>query len=145
MPSIVLHPRRGEQEFPLSAQEQALPPLLQTPLGLALIEVQGSLNLTAPREGEDLTDLGRLEFPLLSSVDDDAASREGPWTKKIYFYVGQHQRLAGELVKLPKPFAVLRRRECSDAVQELNGSVEEVEIAEIIRWKLFFGGRPEFV
>lgn len=65
--------------------------------------------------------------------------------KKVYFYVGQHQRLTGELKKLPKPLAVVRRRDGTDAVQHSGTVEEELEIADIIKWKIFFGGRPEFV
>ena len=72
--------------------------------------------------------------------------------KKVYLYVGKHQRLVGEVKKLNKAMAVIRKREAkgsSDIEWESGGrskegmEEEELEIAEIVRWKVIFGGRPE--
>lgn len=150
MPSITLHPRPHIPETPHKPTgTNPLPGLLSTPLGLAILEVQGSLNLPTKRKDveEDSIHLGRLEFPLLSATfNGQVANHEGAWTKKVYFYVGQHQRLTGELRKLAKPLAVIRRRDGGSGVPGQGGEVdEELEIAEIIRWKIFFGGRPEFI
>jgi chromosome transmission fidelity protein 8 len=56
--------------------------------------------------------------------------------KKVYFYIGRHQRMTGEIKKLAKPLAVLRKKE---------GGEEEdaVEVVEIVRYKILFGSRPE--
>ena len=64
--------------------------------------------------------------------------------KKVYLYVGKHQRLTGEVKKLPKAMAVLRKRNLhgeQDEEDEAGG--EELEIAEIVKWKILFAGRPE--
>lgn len=60
-------------------------------------------------------------------------------------YVGKHQRLTGEVKKLAKPLAVLRRRRAEDTEQSYANplSQEELEIAEIIQYKVLFAHRPE--
>lgn len=81
--------------------------------------------------------------------------KEGPWMHKIWLFVGDRQKLVGECRRLEKPLGVLRRRRkgTSDAVdgegegkREGEGeSKEELEIVEIVRYGMFFRGRPEFV
>ena len=85
--------------------------------------------------------------------------------KRVYLYVGQHQRLQGEVKKLAKPLGIIRRRrkredDCSEvsvmskAASTSESDVrlggehgkddsDELEIVEIIRWKLVFSNRPE--
>jgi chromosome transmission fidelity protein 8 len=59
--------------------------------------------------------------------------------KQVYLYVGQHQRLTGEVKKLPKPLAVIRRRgEASE-----DEVAEELEVVDIVKYKLVFSTRPE--
>ncbi|EGR50707.1 uncharacterized protein TRIREDRAFT_33660, partial [Trichoderma reesei QM6a] len=121
-----------------------LPTLLQTPSGLAILELQGSINLPQDAHGEPLKDVevGRLEFP------DYAPDAIGTaWMKRVHMYIGQHQRLTGEVKKLPKALAVVRRRQ--NKVLEGSGGtyVEEgdnnLEVVEIVKYKLMFGSRPE--
>ena len=59
--------------------------------------------------------------------------------KRVHLYVGQHQRLTGEVKKLPNPVAVLRKRDS----REVNSEGSELEIAEIVYFKLIFSSRPE--
>lgn len=61
--------------------------------------------------------------------------------KQVYFYVGERQRLAGEVKKLEKPVGVMRKRE--NGTRDVEGG--ELEILDVVRWKLYFGSRPEFV
>ena len=72
--------------------------------------------------------------------------------RRVYLYVGKHQRLTGEVKKLGRPVAVLRKRakvKKTDRVidMEVDGGPdetgEELEIMEIIRFKILFAGRPE--
>lgn len=76
--------------------------------------------------------------------------------KKIYFYVGKHQRLTGEVKELSRPLGVVRRRMRTDAEnEEGEGGREgergvrdgeqqdELEIVEVVRWKVVFSNRPE--
>lgn len=143
MPSIPLHPQADST----ITTPNNLPQLLHTPLGLAILEVQGTLHLPTnslpdPDASSDnastQTEIGKLTFPLLDSSDGIGESNvEGPWMKKVFLYIGQSQRLAGEIRKLPRPIGVVRRREGTDD--------EQLEIMDVVRWKLYFGARPEFV
>lgn len=71
--------------------------------------------------------------------------------KRVYLYVGQHQRLTGEVKKLPRAIAVVRRKrtdgsrtsESDGANVNSEGVPEELEVAEIIKYKLVFSQRPE--
>lgn len=146
MPAIALHPVPAGSAEPSAANP--LPQLLQTPSGLAIIELQGTINLPSnitssfdSAEASEATnqgdvEVGRLVFPLykggVTSADDTK------WMKRVYLYVGRHQRMTGEVKKLAKPLAVVRRR------GEGGGDGrEELEIAEVVRFKVLFASRPE--
>ena len=161
--SVTLHPPRRSAAGP-GHGPNPLPSLLQTPSGLALLELQGSIHFadasaaaeTGGGGGAPLP-IGRLAFPDYRPDGPDPDSTR--WMKRVYLYVGQHQRLAGEAKKLPRPVAVVRRREGgADAggspTTELRGSgdgdggdedapAEELEVVEIVRYKLVFSQRPE--
>ena len=71
--------------------------------------------------------------------------------KRVWLLVG-YQRMAGEVRKLDKPWAVVGRRndvptatrepikKDSDPVVEV---ADELEIREIVRWKIIINTRPE--
>lgn len=74
--------------------------------------------------------------------------------KRVYLYVGKHQRLTGEVKQLAKAIAVVRKREARVADKmELDGketlseesehSGEQLEIVEIVKHKILFASRPE--
>ena len=71
--------------------------------------------------------------------------------KKAYLYVGKYQRLTGEVQKLVKPIAIVRKNRSVGRASALNVSKMEgqgvrgevLEIAEIIWWKVIFSNRPE--
>lgn len=70
------------------------------------------------------------------------------WMKHVYLYVGKHQRLTGEVKKLPKAIAVIRKRidasgEKMDVDAEGGQQTEELEIVEIVKHKILFSLRPE--
>ena len=118
-----------------------LPQLLHTPSGLAILELQGTINFPTVAESEDSstpdtnasTEVGRLVFPHYTEGISDPNG--GAWMKRVYFYIGRHQRMTGEIKKLGKPVAVLRKAEGKE-----DGSVE---VVEIVRYKILFGSRPE--
>ncbi|PQE17159.1 sister chromatid cohesion Ctf8 protein [Rutstroemia sp. NJR-2017a WRK4] len=146
---------------PSKSFENPLPKLLQTPSGLALLELQGTINLPAyDIEDDDTvhdqehqghmqqTSIGRLIFPEYDAQNPDNLKS----TKRVYLYVGKHQRLTGEVKKLPKAFAVLRKRNPTatsiddhDVFMEgqESGTQDELEIVEIVKWKILFSTRPE--
>ncbi|PTB64399.1 hypothetical protein BBK36DRAFT_1124780 [Trichoderma citrinoviride] len=126
-----------------STTPSPLPKLLQTPSGLAILELQGSINLPQDAEGEPLKDVevGRLEFP------DYAPDAIGTgWMKRVHMYIGQHQRLTGEVKKLPRALAVVRRRQ-NRTLEGSGGTYaeegENLEVVEIVKYKLMFASRPE--
>lgn len=61
----------------------------------------------------------------------------------MWMYVGEHQRLAGEVRKLPRAVAVLRKRGLGDGEGGVEGEGEELEVVEIVKWKVVFSSRPE--
>ncbi|KIX05299.1 uncharacterized protein Z518_06171 [Rhinocladiella mackenziei CBS 650.93] len=122
-----------------------LPSLLQTPTGLAIVEIQGTIrgpfqsSGDNPHRSPELALIGRLDFPLYSPRDQD----EGKWMKKVYLYVGKHQRLTGEIKKLAKPLAVLRKANENDSKLDNLKQGEDLEVVDIVKFKLLFSGRPE--
>ena len=137
MPTVPLHTPAPP---PTTALPNPLPQLLQTPTGLALVELQGTVNTPHANAAVGThTPVGKLVFPLYPPADPASTA----WMKRVYLYVGSHQRLTGEVRKLPKPVAVVRRREAAaGAVAEGSGE-EELEIVEVVKWKILFTGRPE--
>ncbi len=96
------------------------------------------------------TPIGRLVFPHYnpSLLGEEDLS----WMRRVYLYVGKHQRLTGEVKILGKPVAVLRKKitkETTDGIVDVEregGSEEtgeELEIVEVVKFKILFAGRPE--
>ncbi|KAJ5205863.1 Chromosome transmission fidelity protein 8 [Penicillium cf. griseofulvum] len=148
MPSIKLQPHRSSQAkaTATTSAPNPLPSLLQTPSGLALLELQGTINVPSGNEEEDDIDyststdnpastfetpIGKLMFPDYSVHNPD----DTKWMKRAYMYVGRYQRMTGEVKKLPRPIAVLQKRQASEG--------EELEVVDIVRYKIFFKSRPE--
>jgi chromosome transmission fidelity protein 8 len=113
-----------------------LPQLLHTPSGLAIIEVQGTIHTPdASNTEEDIsqlpdTKIGNLEFPNYDPANPDDTA----WMKLAYLYVGKNQRMTGQVKKLPKALAILQRKE---------SGADELQITEIIKYKIVFSHRPE--
>ncbi|KAF5629302.1 chromosome transmission fidelity 8 [Fusarium sp. NRRL 52700] len=138
MSSAKLHPPSNK-----APSSSPLPQVLQTPSGLALLELQGTINLPQDTNGDALggVQVGRIDFP------DFVIGTEGSaWMKRVHLYVGQHQRLTGEIKKLPKAMAVVRKREnkvISGSGGETLEQGENLEVVEIVKYKLMFPNRPE--
>ncbi|KAJ0165619.1 hypothetical protein CTA2_10595 [Colletotrichum tanaceti] len=142
MSSVKIHPPMKDP----SASDSPLPPLISTPSGLALLEMQGTINLPHFNPDEDSSKsapevpIGKVVFPDYHPENQEEGSTA--WMKRVFLYVGQHQRLHGEVKKLPKAMAIIRRR--GEAIIGKGGEVEEeLEIAEIVKYKIMFGNRPE--
>jgi len=142
MPEVKIHP--PDRTILRDGAPNALPQLLQTPSGLAILEIQGTIHAPPAKTSDEMNDdsqfdeavsIGRLDFPL-HSVDNPPADTE--WMKRVHLYIGKHQRLTGEVKKLPKALAILRRMP-----SEQENSQEELEIVEIVKYKLVFSQRPE--
>lgn len=136
MSQIKVYPPRPSRSTP----HNPLPQTIQTPAGIALLELQGTINLpegSVDAEGKATTSVpvGKIVFPDYHPETQEEGSTA--WMKRVYFYVGEHQRLAGEVKKLPKALAVVRRKE------ETGSGPEHLEVVEIVKYKLVFSQRPE--
>jgi chromosome transmission fidelity protein 8 len=158
MSGIPIHTTQRRLAPPQKSLPNSLPELLRTPSGLALLELQGTINLPhqdleskasglqANGSGtSEETPIGRLVFPDYHPATQEPGNTD--WMKRVYLYVGKHQRLTGEVKKLPKAIAVIRKRNKED-IQETATSPEEeqpeeLEIVEIVKWKILFSQRPE--
>ena len=118
----------------------SLPETLRTPAGLAIVEIQGTVNASSmiPRQDSSSHSIpvGKLVFPL---YDEARGVQDTSWQKRVHLFVGKHQRLTGQVTKLSKPIAILRRK----AVVDSATGNEELEIAEIVYYKILFAHRPE--
>lgn len=157
--SIALHASSVRPED-AAATTNPLPNLLQTPSGLALLELQGTINLPehddedaiTSTEGNGVTTaqetpIGRLIFPDYDPKD----SGNTAWMTRVFLYVGKHQRLTGQVKKLPNAIAVIRKR-TDGSLPQKNGEemegvegehTDELEIVEIVKYKILFSTRPE--
>lgn len=138
MPTTFIHPPPPTRSGVPSTS--ALPQLLQTPGGLAILELQGSINTPAVSSSSSSSSttaypVGTLVFP---HYDPNLSPDDTSWHKRVYLYVGKHQRMTGEVKKLAKPMAVLRRR-----VDATAADAEDLEVAEVVYYKLLFASRPE--
>ncbi|KAF2424395.1 hypothetical protein EJ08DRAFT_415301 [Tothia fuscella] len=149
MPSIPVY--RPNLSSRTSSTSNPLPHLLQTPSGLAILELQGTIHVPPlSSSSEDLTAIdisldkqletpvGKLMFPSYSSSNPP---EDTSWMKHVYLYVGKHQRLTGEVKKLPKAIGIVRRR--VGVGENGGGGGEDLEIVEIVKYKVVFSQRPE--
>jgi chromosome transmission fidelity protein 8 len=124
-----------------------------------MIEVQGKIVLD--NDGSETTadsssalSVGEFVFPPPDDVTDSDSLDD--WDgRRVFLFVGKHQRLTGEVKKLNKPLAVIRRRgdtEASPLVafddkeessRVAPSSSQDLEIVEIITQKIMFAHRPE--
>lgn len=151
MPTVPLHLPKTGVSLDFSRPSNPLPSTLQTPSGLAIIEIQGTIHAPSHVENSaddagdsSQTEVGRLVFPGYSA---DAPKEDTSWMKRVYLYVGKHQRIAGEVKKLGKPLAVVRKvsgedNEMTDA-DSTSSTTEELEIVEVVNYKIVFSHRPE--
>lgn len=128
--TIPLEPPNPERE----CSENPLPRLIQTPSGLAFLELQGTFRLPET-DGPERTPIGTIHFPLYKPGEKDES--DTAWMKKVHMYVDRGMRLTGEAKKLATPIAVVRRS------QRAEEAGEALEVVEIIKYKLLFSDRPE--
>ncbi|RKF63714.1 putative sister chromatid cohesion protein ctf8 [Erysiphe neolycopersici] len=146
----------------------SLPQVLRIPSGLAILELQGTINIPALNfraEVENATNegcedsyvegpkfglkpgsskglsIGRLFFPDYDEKD----TSETEWMKKVYLYIGSHQKLTGEVVKLSKAIAVIQKKksDTKDKSSMIDETCVQLEIVDIIKYKILFANRPE--
>ncbi|KAI2473455.1 hypothetical protein F4781DRAFT_191766 [Annulohypoxylon bovei var. microspora] len=145
--SVRLHPRKSGNE---AATPSPLPQLIHTPSGLAILELQGAFNLPENHESDEgisqEVNIGRLVFPDYHPETQDPSSTS--WMKQVHLYVGEHQRLTGEVKKLPKAMAIIKKRTEPGNDVDMgeggsNSTTEDLEVVEIIKYKIVFSQRPE--
>lgn len=137
MPSVPLHVASAVSNGNYNSSSP-LPRILQTPGGLAIIEIQGSLHTPPADDQAGVTDIGKLVFPL---YDLQTSSDDVGWMRKVHLYVGRHQRLTGEVKKLG-------RGKCIGVVRRIDGdstaeNEQALEIVDVVKYKVLFQGRPE--
>ena len=142
MPAVALH---RHQDFKGTDHQNPLPQILHTPAGLALLEIQGTIHAPLPESTNSL-EVGQLQFPLYNGNDN--GGNEGPWMKKVYLYVGKHQRLTGEIKKLAKPIVILDKDTeeggaSNDLISPDGQDQARLNIVAIIKHKILFSSRPE--
>lgn len=147
MPAIPLRTPSPSRSLSTSSPNP-LPEILHTPSGLAIIEIQGTLHLPSLTDTHPVgtTRIGRLVFPLLEKQHPQEKPVSDAWMKSVHLYIGQHQRMTGEAKKLAKPLAIIRKSSSNGTPQDstvASADIEELEIVEIIRYKLVFSQRPE--
>lgn len=147
MPTITLHPPDPARGSNISNAQNPLPQLLQTPSGLAILELQGTINIPSittdtaenPNTSHSATTkVGQLVFPDYNANDPTGSTA---WMKRVHLYIGRHQRLTGEVKKLATPLGVIRRKSVDD--DAMTDDAEQLEVMEIIYYKVLFSSRPE--
>lgn len=128
MPSatLIFNARRDNS----TSVESPLPQFIQTPSGLALLEIQGKLNLPAHNDGYN----GKHEIGTLNMSD-----------KTAWLWIGNHQRMEGKIVELTPPLGILKRADNYKDTNNLGGNPDgsAVEFVDVIRHKIVFNTRPE--
>lgn len=105
----------------------AEPSTLVTPYGRAVVEIQGVLNL--PTQPPPAAHESAANF---IKVDDSTAVKFGRVEfdgRKVTMFIGQLQRLIGEIVELKTPLGLLK---------VLSG----IEMVDVIKQKVIFKDRP---
>src|SRR5579871_3865184 len=144
MPEIPVHPL-SVSSCDSHYTQNPFPPLLQTPSGLAILEIQGTIHVPSLQDAidepnEEITQketmsIGKLVFPYYSPNNP---TEDTAWMKCVYMYIGKYQRMTGEVKKLPKALAILKRKESKQ-----QDAQEELEIVDVAKYKIIFSQRPE--
>lgn len=127
-----------------------LPQTIQTPSGLALLDIQGTIRIG----NKALTGKGGLGLDSQSgnSEDDNGALEHvGEFDfsgvlaggSEVLMRVGKSQLMRGKLEKLKKPVAILRIE--SDDQITTEDEVKQIDVVEIVYYKLAFATMPEHV
>ncbi len=125
----------------IESANNPFPHLLQTPTGLAILEIQGKINISGASSDDTVSPVGKLVFP---HYDPNDVRDSQSWMKSVYLYVGKHQRLTGEVKKLPKAIGIVRKQDSgARSAGARKEREEDLEIVEVVEWKILFSSRPE--
>ena len=159
MPSIPLYPRPNNPSpaDELFSTSSPLPTVLQTPSGLAILELQGTINFPMPTGSDNADEAAESDNNTTLSPEDDTTTVETPignvvfpdyvksaiagrnnddkkWMKRVYLYVGRYQRMTGEVKELTNPIAIIRKRHKSMDTEEKDGDAtmtDDVDSASV--------------
>lgn len=128
----------------LSSGNLKVPNILQTPSGLILIEIQGTIHIgkkalkaTDSLELDIHGDQNTPSHDLIGTLDFSQLEKDG----EVILNVDQHQRLRGKIEKLNPPLAIMRT---DQAKRKVNHSEHvEIPIVDIVRLKVVFATLPE--
>ncbi|KAI5961700.1 hypothetical protein KGF57_001634 [Candida theae] len=140
-----------------NSSSSSVPNLITTPYGLALLEIQGELNLPHTKPDISLDQLSPLDQEKMKNfvtVDDvyDAVKFghlqfDSKDESRVTLFIGKSQRLIGNVVKLDIPLGVLKvplrqeiRNEDDDDVDM--DAEQEIQMIDIVRAKMIFKQRP---
>lgn len=106
-----------------NTEEQPL--VVMTPLGNAILEIQGDLELPSSHSEDESVRFGLLDIQ---------ENKEDPIMSKVTLFVGKKQRLLGKVVSLETPLGLLHFHAESNQ--------RKVKLEDIIRYKILFQDRP---
>ena len=111
--------------------------VISTPFGLVLLEIQGELNLPREVPKDNLQDFISVDS-IHHAVKFGRLQLDEKDPKKLTLFVGNSQRLIGDLVKLNPPLAVLKVPiDKTDLIKD-----KSIDMIDIIEKKLIFKERP---
>ncbi|GEQ69710.1 hypothetical protein JCM33374_g3384 [Metschnikowia sp. JCM 33374] len=113
---------------------------VSTPFGLAILEIQGELNVpaSAPTDAEGMDPEYVNSFALVdntyNAVKFGKMEFDAKDSSKVVLFIGKSQRLLGTVETLREPLGVLR--------VPVETSGESMEILDVIEKKIIFKQRP---
>ncbi|KAG7663560.1 uncharacterized protein J8A68_002946 [[Candida] subhashii] len=144
--STILNPQPPSTATPKSPQD----PIISSPLGLVIIEIQGELNLptTVPTNNtEETQEYISENFITVDRIYDAVKFGKIEFDtrdeKKVTLFIGKSQRLIGSIVNLDKPLGVLRvpiKRE--DDMEEGLEEEDGIKLVDVVRKRMIFKQRP---
>ncbi|CAN6674913.1 hypothetical protein TRVA0_072S00122 [Trichomonascus vanleenenianus] len=150
MPTAVIE--KADDYGSIDQVPNRFPEVLHTPSGIALVEIQGIINVNdKPLLGSEL-DLAKFEG--YQSDDDDITPGvirkhlgQFDFSKfdkgEVTLEVGDNQILRGKVAKLRTPLAVLEMSSSTASSSQDQNANTTIPIVEIIRHKITFSLRPE--
>lgn len=144
------------QECTTNGSFSTLSSLITTPYGLALLEIQGELNLPHTKPDIPLDELlpqDQEKMKNFVKVDDiyDAVKFghlqfDDKDQLKVTLFIGKSQRLIGNVVKLDVPLGVLKvplkQKSVEDSDNVDMDQDHEIQMIDIVRAKMIFKQRP---
>lgn len=111
--------------------------VISTPLGLAIFEIQGELNLPSAEPHADANPEYKANFAkvdeIYNAVKFGRLVIDKADESKVTLFIGKSQRLLGKISKLDPPLGVLRLSSKEEG---------DIKMIDIVRQKVIFKDRP---